>query len=305
MLQAFRGILKPCYLFAPATLVRRVGLKYNWPASPKVEVDLPWGMRIGVDLRDAIGSEIFKQRIFDLGVSECAWRLLQPGDQVIDAGANLGYMTMLFAARTGSAGLVHSFEPHPEVGAALQANVERAEQARNAARVVIHRCALGATRGNANLVETDYFAINQGTASIGRVSNGEGERLGRSHCVAVETLDECFPTERFALLKIDVEGFELEVLKGAERLLSEHRVKHVIYEDHTFGESGLAARLSGHGYTNFAIGHGAFGPRLLDQSAGHAAIDASWESASFLATLDSTRAMRAMQRKGWRVLRGR
>ena len=121
----------------------------------------------------------------------------------------------------------------------------------------------------------------------------------------VESLDDLFPAEQFALLKIDVEGFELEVLDGAEKLLRSRRVKHVIYEDHAFEESGLAAKLSSHGYTNFAIGHGAFGPRLLEGSAAKRAIDVAWESASFLATLDPVGAQQAMKGKGWRVLRGR
>jgi hypothetical protein len=105
-------------------------------------------------------------------------------------------------------------------------------------------------------------------------------------------------------LKIDVEGFELEVLKGAETLLSSGRVANVIYEDHTTGGSGLAERLTSYGYNIFAIGHGALGPTLLQGAAAQGAIDASWESASFLATRDPARATTLMRSKGWRVLRG-
>lgn len=305
MLESVSGLLKPCYLFAPATLLRRVALRYAWPTSPVATVDLPWGMQIDVNLNDSIGSEIFKQRIFDLAVSECAWRLLSLGDHALDAGGNIGYMTLLFAGKVGESGRVHSFEPHPQVGEALEKNVARVNRRNGASPLVtVHHCALGSSRGEASLFESDYFAINQGTASIAHVPEDEQKPGSKRHMVEVETLDELFPTESFALLKVDVEGFELEVLQGAEKLLSSGRVAHVIYEDHTLGGSGLGDRLTSYGYTIFSIGHGALGPKLLPATAAQTAIDSSWESASFLATRDAAHALSVMSSKGWRVLRG-
>ena len=302
MFGSLLGLLKPCYLFAPATLVRRIYLYFSWPESDMAVVELPWGMRIEVNLKDSIGSEIFKQRIFDLGVSECAWRLLAPGDQIIDAGANIGYMTMLFAVRAGKTGVVHSFEPHPRVRATLQRNVDRVYQRGDAGRVVVHDYALGDSRGAAELIETDYFAINEGTARISSTAKADTQNI-RSHPVQIETLDNLFPSESFALLKIDVEEFEEKVLKGAESILSQNRVRHVIYEDHTRGGSGLAALLASYGYTVFFIGHNTMGPLLQQSFIGEIAIDTSWESASFVATLEPERVMALMSRKGWSVLR--
>ena len=302
MFDSLSGLLKPCYVFAPATLVRRIYLHFSWPDSATATVELPWGMEIEVNLHDLIGREIFKQRIFDLAVSECAWRLLSPGNHVIDAGANIGYMTMLFADRIGETGLVHACEPHPRVLNRLQRNVDRISRRPAAGRAIVHPCALGDSHGNAELIETGYFSISEGTAKIATTETAADKT--RSHSVPVETLDELFPNEEFALLKIDVEGFELNVLRGANNLLSSHRVRHVIYEDHTLGQSGLAALLSGHGYTVFSIGHGTLGLRLLEASEGKVEIDASWESASFLATLIPDHVMTLMSRKGWGVLKG-
>src|SRR2546423_4881221 len=302
MFDSLSGLLKPCYVFAPATLVRRIYLHFSWPNADIATVELPWGMEIEVNLHDLIGREIFKQRIFDLAVSECAWRLLSPGDHVIDAGANIGYMTMLFAARIGATGLVHAFEPHPRVLDRLKRNLDRISQHPGAGRALMHPCALGDSPGNAELIETGYFSISEATAKIATTET-VADKI-ESHSVHVETLDGLFPNESFALLKIDVEGFEPNVFRGAKGLLSSHRVRHVIYEDHTLGRSGLADLLSGHGYTVFSIGHGAFGLRLLKASEGKAEIDASWESASFLATLAPDQVMTLMSSKGWCVLKG-
>ncbi len=47
-------------------------------------------------------------------MSEVLARLIDPGDTVVDAGANVGYMTVLAAAAAGPTGRVVAFEPHPE-----------------------------------------------------------------------------------------------------------------------------------------------------------------------------------------------
>ena len=129
-----------------------------------------------------------------------------PRDHVIDAGANIGYMTMLFSARIGANGIVHSFEPHPQVRAALERNVDRTNRRENVGRVIVHDCALGDRRESSELIETDYFAINQGTARIASTTK-EDTRI-RSYPVEIEALDSLFPDESFTLLKVDVEEFD-------------------------------------------------------------------------------------------------
>src|SRR5215471_13971392 len=121
---AISGLLKPCYLFAPTVLIRRIGT-WMYPERPQRRfVRLPCGPSLEVNPDDVIGRELLHQNIFDIAVSEAAWRLLVPGDRAVDVGANIGYMTSLFAARTGPTGEVISFEPHPDVFAKLRRNVD-------------------------------------------------------------------------------------------------------------------------------------------------------------------------------------
>src|SRR5262245_31446399 len=119
------GLLKPCYVFAPRVLLRRAA---QWlqddDCGPRL-VRLPWGAELDVNGREAIGRALIQQNSFDIAVSEVAWRLLQAGDRVVDAGANIGYMTSLFAARVGRTGHVDSFEPHPQLLLRLRQNVAR------------------------------------------------------------------------------------------------------------------------------------------------------------------------------------
>lgn len=294
------GFLKPCYLFPPTNLIRRLWFQISPPKSGQAEVSFPWGTRLQVDLDDCIGREIFKQRVFDIAVSECAWRLLQPGDQALDVGANIGYMTNLYAARVGEKGIVHAFEPHPKIRQKLEANVARIAQTRGTAPVVVHACALGDARGTAELIETGHFGLNQGTAYL--ASSAAGADGATRYQVQIETLDDLFPAMTFTLLKIDVEGHEAKVIKGSHRLLQEQRIRHVIYEDHDQGRTGLPELFAGYGYTVYSIGYTLFGLELRPPQE-PVALDTSWESVNYLATCDAPLVQRVIG-KGWKSLMG-
>lgn len=292
--------IKPAYLFSPKTLGRRVWMKFFPPDASAKVVRLPWGSALEIDPTETIGSEIFKQGIFDIGVSECAWRLLQAGDHVIDAGANIGYMTSLFAAKVGKNGAVHSFEPHPQIRKKLTGNIARFAHNGSAARITVHQCALGDRPGTASLIEGDGFATNQGSAYLGDAGATPGKAV--CHQVEVKPLDEELSAGEFKLLKIDVEGHELKVIQGAERLLGQKRVRHVIYEDHTQGKSGIPEILLRHGYTIYSIGHTLFGLELMDFGK-KIVLDTSWESPSYLATIDPED-VKAQISKGWKIFKG-
>ena len=298
IMASIRGLLKPCYLYSPRTAFRRVFMELFPPKTGVAVVSLPWKVSLEVDLSDAIGKEIFKQRSFDIAVSEVAWRLLQPGAKALDIGANIGYLTSLFAVGAGPSGAVHTFEPHPHVQETLIRNIARIRLHPESAPISMHICALGDISGQARLIETDYFEINRGTARIAE-ARSEGEL--RSYSVPIETLDNVFPNESFDLAKIDVEGFEPRVLQGAKRLLREKRIRHIIYEDHDIKSEKLATMFTTEGYSIFSIVYDLLGPNLreLDREI---ALDRSWESPSFLATVEPAAVKKIMSPRGWQAL---
>ena len=95
---------KPWYFHRPGQLLRRLwsGL-VGLPSAPVV-VLLPWGVELEVDPRETIGRAIWTTGIYDLAVSETLFRLTRSGDLVVDAGANIGYMSGLLAVRAGVTG---------------------------------------------------------------------------------------------------------------------------------------------------------------------------------------------------------
>lgn len=137
--------------------------------------------------------------------------LLKPGMSVVDVGANCGYFTSLALACVGGGGLVHAIEPNPDNVRLL----EMARQKNDARNVHIVAAAAGREFGTVRLYSS---------GSNGSVSNkGEGGRI-----VAQVPLDGLLGGVDFVdLIKINVEGYEHEVLVGAGHILKDRRPRIV------------------------------------------------------------------------------
>jgi FkbM family methyltransferase len=299
---ALRGLVKPCYVFAPRTLVRRIGMIFLHSQRSVAEVRLPWGALLEVNPEETIGRELLRQGVFDIAVTETVWRLLEPGDVAVDVGANIGYLTGLFAVKVGPSGQVVSFEPHPRIFARLRRNARNLGNQDSQASIALHECALGSRDGTARLLEPSAFRMNEGTSMLA----GFGTQVpadSEGFEVKLARLDTILAGCDIAMLKVDVEGGEAEVFAGAERLLVNRKIRHIIYEAHDCARSPLHALLSGYGYSVFGIGHDLFGLKITPGTSAPK-VDRSWESPSYLATLRPDVVLPTLRARGWQVLRG-
>lgn len=145
---------------------------------------------------------------------------LSPGDWVVDAGANVGSMTLFFAQAVGAAGRVVSLEPQRMVHQMLCANAAL----NGLTNVHALHAAAGAQSGSIKVDIPDYAKPNNfGAMPLGDWQAGEDVRLLR--------LDE-LELERCRLIKIDVEGMEHAVLEGASACIARHRPVMYIENDH-------------------------------------------------------------------------
>jgi FkbM family methyltransferase len=163
------------------------------------------------------------------------WRNeLRPGDTFIDVGANVGTYT-IWAAELGAE--VIALEPAEDTFALLEENV-----ALNNYPINTIRAAAGANCGTARFTS-------------GRDSVNHLDPQGSVEITTV-TIDSISPDRTVAGMKIDVEGFEIEVLRGSEKALSEHRIRLIQLEWNSTSMQAVAADrrpvadlLEKHGYS--------------------------------------------------------
>ncbi len=135
---------------------------------------------------------------------------IRPGQVICDVGANIGTYTLPLAQLAGPSGHVLAFEPNRSTRACLRQNL-RQNQIRNATVVA---AAAGAEPGRGSLVVTP---ANLGEVHLATDARAAGPR------VTITTVDRelarlGYPRVHF--IKLDVEGFELAVLRGATRALA-------------------------------------------------------------------------------------
>lgn len=170
--------------------------------------------------------------------SEIEWDLLnqmvQPGSIVIEAGANMGSFTVPIAKKAGLKGMVFAFEPQIAIFQQLCANL--------ALNDLLNVQAFNAGCGD----EQAWLPIKRlnpsQTNNYGGLSLESLKHEKSDLKVRIETLDDVLDIPRLNLIKADVEGMELQVLKGAAGLIAEHR-PHLYLEAN---EAGASADLYHH-----------------------------------------------------------
>lgn len=293
-------LAKPHYVWRPRQALVRA-IRSMRPTPDDATVTLPWGVPLRIRPSDVIGRAIWTTGVYDLPVSEAIWRLLDPGETAVDVGANIGYFTSLMACRAGPAGTVLAAEPHPDIHRALAQNVEGLRAAGvKAASVGLLQAAVADSAGSCLLWEPPEFATNRGTSRLDTDAAGaSADGPGRRFAVEVVTLDGWCGTSPPAVVKLDVEGHELSVLRGAARLLAAHAIRDIVYEDHDPAASGLRAHLEQRGFRVFALRQRLTGPTLLPPET---ASPLHFAPPSYLATLQSERARVRLAPRGWKVL---
>lgn len=166
--------------------------------------------------------------------SEAFQRLICPGSAVFDVGAHVGYYTVLSSLLAGPSGQVIAFEPLP-------ANLKYLRR-----HLRLNGC---------NNVRVLTNCVGQGS-SIAKFDDSHGTGVGHLSSdgtleVQVRSLDEMVESGELPIpqfLKIDVEGAELQVLHGAERLLRRHRPTVILSTHSENLDRACLERLAEFGY---------------------------------------------------------
>jgi FkbM family methyltransferase len=147
---------------------------------------------------------------YESGTTSCIKKLLKPGMTFVDIGANCGYFTLIGARAVGPTGKVYTFEPDPRNTRLIQESV-----AANKLVEYVRIAPLAITDGTRGDTVELFLSSSSGQNSLW------GKQSQKHITVSTTSLDKFFKQEvypRMSLIKIDVEGAEVDILRGMTEL---------------------------------------------------------------------------------------
>ncbi len=183
-----------------------------------------------------IGKSLELYGEFSEGEVELFRQVVKPGDTVLEIGANLGAHTLVLAQLAGESGRVYAFEPQRLLFQALAGNMA----INSVTNVFAYQKAVGETTANIKVPMLNYEQeVNWGGLELGQWEQGEDVEQ-----ITVDSL----PLNACHFIKIDVEGMELDVLKGAIATIGCFQPLLYVENDRTDKSLQLIRFLDGLGY---------------------------------------------------------
>lgn len=191
----------------------------EWPDTDKAELAFAPGIRMKLSGTDVGHRVILATGFYELNVSRHIARLAKRGGLLVDVGANYGYYSAIWAAARPTNKVI-AYEADSSNIPHLTDTIETNGFAK---QVTIVGKAVGEMKGHALFQAGPAGQTGQG--GIVRSSD-------RAHTVEMVTLDDevAGSPDVIDVLKIDVEGADTLVLRGADRLLKEHRIRNIFFE---------------------------------------------------------------------------
>jgi FkbM family methyltransferase len=188
-----------------------------------------------------VGDEVCKilyQGHFEASEQALLWLYLRPGDRALDCGAHVGLYSRLMAQLVGSTGCVRSFEPDSATRQLWEANLKGISQP----VAICHPFGLWSCDQNLDLVSE-----GEGMSSHNFVVVDGGPPNQSRHTIQVKSLDtlpEVNDGSPWHFAKIDCEGAEAEILRGAETLLQSGSVSLLMIEfnEHNLRRQGSSTK---------------------------------------------------------------
>jgi FkbM family methyltransferase len=174
-----------------------------------------FGAKLEVDASDIVGTYIAYFGVWEPNLTSWLEGRLRPGDVFVDVGANVGYFTLLASRLVGTDGGVVAIEPFPRTNAVLRRNVA----ANGAENVRVEQVAVWDSSAQLELFGASDRIVGGTTLDPDWAARWS---LDTQITVSAEPLSKLLSDDevaRTAVLKLDVEGSELQALQGMEPLL--------------------------------------------------------------------------------------
>ena len=214
-LAAFRPrCCKPQRIFgdsdAPATLAQAT--QGSSMAQPVILYTTAFGVLMKLDPSEYIDSEICTKGCFEPDTTKAIASLVKQGDTVVDVGANIGCHTLLMAQLLGNAGMVYAFEPMAYAYRKLMVN----RHLNDFQNIVIEKLAISDVTGVEEVVYNSSWPRNG-------VARAEASLLEPIEHMRLDDYYERHGITACDFIKIDTDGNEFKVLRGARGVLERFR----------------------------------------------------------------------------------
>lgn len=166
-------------------------------------------LKNGIDL---VENEILRTGRWDWDFIQDVKQYIKPGTNFVDVGANLGYWSLIMADHSTT---VFAFEPQRMIYNQLCGNIFLNQKE----NVITINCGLGTPKQHGTVMNMYKTPNNAGAARFEQCVQQELYTLDTTEVVELRTFDS-FKLDNISLIKIDVEGYELNVLKGATETLA-------------------------------------------------------------------------------------
>lgn len=184
------------------------------PKGAEFLLSVPGGGSVRVGYRETLGLSSLLYGTFEKRELEFVSQYLKPGNTVMDIGSNIGFFSVVMGRTIGKTGVVFAFDPVPTNIARLKSNLD----ANGISAEAVYELALGSANGQMELQMSDDTAY----ASMHKVEDGFGN--GQIIQVSMKKLDDVWHEggrPMISFIKMDVEGAELEVIKGGGKMLTQ------------------------------------------------------------------------------------
>lgn len=152
--------------------------------------------------------------------------IVRPGDVCLDVGANIGYFALQLAARSGPDGLTVAYEPDSGNFAMLTTNADLARS--EGLQIECVASAVSDSAGSCRLIHGGESTLH--TVSTALSADDESPELEVSKVKLDDEIQRVAPSRIIRLVKIDVEGHEIEVLSGMIRSIEKRLIQHAVIE---------------------------------------------------------------------------
>lgn len=212
------------FLFLKRLIREYIPLKILSLLSKKGEiVKKVQGSKMILNLNDiGISRELAIYGVHESNSTEEVKKIITPGMKILEVGANIGYYALLETRLAGPTGHLYAMEPSPFNFALLERNLKL----NGLKNYDLYNTAAGADNGTAKF-------LLSGRSNLSTFIERE-DLTGEEVDVSVITLDEFMKDKKVDFIRMDVEGYEKEILKGAEKTLMEgNRPKYFFIEIHS------------------------------------------------------------------------